>query len=58
LTSLDATDTVSTLMVNEAINPLACAKLVGDLINKAMKGVRGHCRIVILGVRANLVGRR
>jgi MEDS: MEthanogen/methylotroph, DcmR Sensory domain len=49
LTSLDTADIVSTFMVNDALDPVACAKLVGDLINRVMNGVRGDFRLAILG---------
>jgi len=47
---LDAADAVSRLTVNDIPDPVRCAKVVGDLIMKAAKGVRGaNGRVVVCG---------
>lgn len=46
---LDAPETLSTLMIHD-LYPVRCAKIVGDLILKASKGVQGeHPRVAICG---------
>lgn len=48
--SLDSVETVSTLMVNDALDPLHCAKVVGDMIVEAAKGAkRQHARVTFCG---------
>jgi DNA-binding NarL/FixJ family response regulator len=47
---LDAADTLSRLTVNDIPDPARCAKVVGDLIMGAAKGVRGaNGRVVVCG---------
>ena len=47
---LDAADTLSKLTVNDMPDPVHCAKVIGDLIMEAAKGVKGeHGRVVVCG---------
>jgi DNA-binding NarL/FixJ family response regulator len=47
---LDAADTLSRLTVNDTPDPVRCAKLIGDLIMKAARGVKGERgRVVVCG---------
>jgi len=47
---LDAADALSRLTVNDVPDPTRCAKVVGDLIMGAAKGVRGaNGRVVVCG---------
>jgi DNA-binding NarL/FixJ family response regulator len=49
-TQLDVIDTLSSLMVNDLLDPDRCAKMVGDLILKASKTAGGdHPRVAICG---------
>jgi len=48
LIHLDAADALSTFMVNGLPDPVRCAKVVGDLINKTAKGARGQRRRVAI----------
>jgi len=47
---LESTDTLSSLMVDDTLDPVRCTQLVGDLITGAAKGVKGeHARVVVCG---------
>jgi DNA-binding NarL/FixJ family response regulator len=47
---LDAADALSRLTANDAPDPVRCAKVVGDLVMGAAKGVKGeHGRVVVCG---------
>jgi CheY-like chemotaxis protein len=47
---LDSTETLSRLMVDDTLDPVRCAQVVGDLIKGAAKGVKGeHARVVVCG---------
>ena len=47
---LDAADALSRLTVNDMPDPVRCARVVGDLIRGAAKGVKGeHVRVVFCG---------
>jgi hypothetical protein len=47
---LDAADTLSRLTVNDKLDSVRCAKVVGDLIMVAAKGVKGeHARVAVCG---------
>lgn len=48
--SLDAVETVSTLMINDVLDPIHYAKVVGDLLTKAAKSAEGeHPRVTFCG---------
>jgi CheY-like chemotaxis protein len=47
---LDAADVLSRLTVNDTPDPVRCAKVIGDLMVGAAKGVKGeHGRVVVCG---------
>jgi hypothetical protein len=47
---LDAADALPRLTVNETPDPVRCAKVTGDLIMGAAKGVKGeHARVAVCG---------
>jgi CheY-like chemotaxis protein len=47
---LDAADALSRLTVNDTPDPVRCAKVIGDLVTGAGKGVKGaHGRVVVCG---------
>ena len=47
---LDAADALSRLTVNDLPDPVRCAKVIGDLIMEATKGVKGkHGRVAVCG---------
>ena len=47
---LDAADALSRLTVNDTPDPLLCAKVIGDLVMEAVKGMKGkHARVVVCG---------
>jgi hypothetical protein len=47
---LESTDTLSRLMVDNTLDPVRCAQVVGDLIMEAAKGAKGeHGRVVACG---------
>jgi hypothetical protein len=47
---LDAADALSRLTVNDTPDPVRCAKVIGDLVTGAAKGVKGaHGRVVVCG---------
>jgi DNA-binding NarL/FixJ family response regulator len=47
---LESTDTLSSLMVDNTLDRVRCAQVVGDLIMKAAKGAKGeHGRVVACG---------
>jgi hypothetical protein len=47
---LDAADVLSRLTVNNTPDPVRCAKVIGDLIMRAAKGVKGeHGRVAVCG---------
>lgn len=56
---LDAADTLSRLTVNDMPDPVRCAKVVGDLITVAAKGVKGeHARVAVCGeIAPNLLSK-
>jgi DNA-binding NarL/FixJ family response regulator len=48
--TVDAADALSRLTVNDTPDPVRCAKVIGDLIIEAAKGVKGeHGRVVVCG---------
>jgi len=48
--SLESTDTLSRLMVDDTLDPVRCTRVVGDLIMGAAKGVKGeHARVEVCG---------
>lgn len=47
---LDAFDVMATLTVNNMPDPVRCTKVIGDVVMRATKGVRGeHARVMVCG---------
>jgi CheY-like chemotaxis protein len=47
---LDASDAMTTLLVNDTPDPVRCEKVIGDLVMRAAKGLRGErARVMVCG---------
>jgi DNA-binding NarL/FixJ family response regulator len=48
--SLDAADAMASLTVNDTPDPVRCAQVIGDVVTRAAKAVRGgHARVMVCG---------